>query len=102
MRKFLLTTSWDDGAEKDLKLAEVLQKYNIPATFYIPIKNSERRVLDREKIREIGKECEIGGHSYSHVDLTKVSEGGLREEIIKGKNELEEIIGRRVVTFAYP
>ncbi len=33
--KKIVTTSWDDGHKLDLKLAHLLQKYNMPATFYV-------------------------------------------------------------------
>ena len=40
----IITTSWDDGHPLDFKLAELLNKYNLKGTFYIPRSNAEHRV----------------------------------------------------------
>jgi peptidoglycan/xylan/chitin deacetylase (PgdA/CDA1 family) len=42
MDKAVVTTSWDDGHPLDLKLAELLKKYDVPATLYMPMDNPER------------------------------------------------------------
>lgn len=98
----LITTSWDDGHPLDLKLAKLLKRYNIPATFYIPMKNQERKTLTPDQIKEIAKDFDIGGHTYSHVNLIGLPKGKAYEEIIKGKECLEEIIGREIQSFCYP
>ncbi len=38
MNKVYFTTSWDDGSIYDMRLAELLLKYGLKATFYIPLK----------------------------------------------------------------
>lgn len=48
MDKAIVTTSWDDGHPSDLKLAELLKRYDVPATFYIPIDNRERVKMSSE------------------------------------------------------
>ncbi len=55
MDRVIITTSWDDGHPLDLKLAELLQRYAIPATFYIPIDNIERQGMNTQEIREIAQ-----------------------------------------------
>ena len=70
MQKAIVTTSWDDGHPLDLKLAELLGKYNIPGTFYIPPENSERECLTPEGIHELSQYVDIGGHTLRHVCLT--------------------------------
>ena len=102
MGKFLVTTSWDDGSVYDLCLAELLSKYEIPATFYIPIKNPERMVLEIREIRAIGERFEIGGHTENHKVLTNISLKEAKREIINGKKKLEDIIGREITSFCYP
>ena len=37
----IVTTSWDDGHKLDLKLAKLLKKYGVPATFYIAPNNRQ-------------------------------------------------------------
>ena len=85
MDKAIITTSWDDGHPLDLRLAKLLQKYNVPATFYISIDSVERQGMNPQEIREIAKSFDVGGHTYHHVDLTRVSLGEAGPEIVEGK-----------------
>ena len=102
MSECLVTTSWDDGAEEDLRLAELLQKYDIPATFYIPQSNPERLVISPADIRLLAKDFEIGSHTATHSVLTQVSLDVAWEEVRKGKAYLEDVVGKEVAVFAYP
>jgi peptidoglycan/xylan/chitin deacetylase (PgdA/CDA1 family) len=102
MDKAVVTTSWDDGHPLDLKLAELLQKYDVPATFYIPIDNIERECMNPQQIREIARSFDIGGHTYHHLALTKISLQEVEKEVVEGKKRLEDIIGREVISFCYP
>ena len=97
-----LITSWDDGYPLDLKVAGLLSKYNVPGIFYVPISNPERKIMTRRQIRELSSTFEIGAHTYSHVDLTRLSPKMAEEEIISGKKELENIIGKKIEKFCYP
>lgn len=98
VKKLLVTTSWDDGSKEDLKLAELLNKYEIPATFYI----SSDKLLGDKGVRALSREFEIGGHGLAHKDLSKVSLKIAEKEISKNKCELENITGKSVRSFAYP
>jgi peptidoglycan/xylan/chitin deacetylase (PgdA/CDA1 family) len=101
--KIYFTTSWDDGSKYDLKLAELLQKYNIQGTFYVPIKNNERNdILSKNEISEISEYFEIGGHTYSHEVLTSLSLDEVRIEITTGKSEMENILGKEIRSFCFP
>src|SRR3989304_6708777 len=102
MKQFFVTTSWDDGSIYDLRLAELLSKYEMPATFYIPINNPERKMMKFREIRAIGDGFEIGGHTENHKVLTGISLKEAKREISEGKKMLEDIIGREVTSFCYP
>lgn len=102
MDEAIVTTSWDDGHPLDLKLAELLKKYDIPATFYVPIDNVERECMSTSQINEVARSFDIGGHGYHHVDLTGIPLKEAEAEIREAKGRLEEIIGRDVVCFCYP
>jgi peptidoglycan/xylan/chitin deacetylase (PgdA/CDA1 family) len=102
MNRVIITTSWDDGHPLDLKLAELLRRYHIPATFYIPSENKARETLTPTQVREIAKDFDVGGHTYSHVNLTELPAEKAYEEIRKGKEYLEETIGREIQSFCYP
>lgn len=45
---------------------------------------------------------EIGGHTYSHPILSSLQEKDAREEIYRGKAELQEILESPIRFFAYP
>lgn len=102
MKEAIITTSWDDGNPLDLKLAELLKKYDVPATFYIPIVYEKRGCMTPQQVREIARSFDIGSHSNHHVRLSKISPEEAETEVMEGKKRLEEIIGREVSSFAYP
>ena len=80
----------------------MLEKYDIPATFYIPIERVKRVCMNPDEIREIGGSFDIGGHTYHHVKLPRVSIEEAEKEIVEGKRRLEEITGRELLSFCYP
>jgi peptidoglycan/xylan/chitin deacetylase (PgdA/CDA1 family) len=102
MEKAIITTSWDDGHPLDLKLAELLSKYNIPGTFYVPIERVKRGCMSPDEIREISRSFDVGGHTYHHVKLPQVSPREAESEVVDGKTVLEEIIDRQLSSFCYP
>ena len=94
-----IRSSWDDGKLLDFKLADLLRKYEMPATFYIP-NNCE---LSNQEIYRLSSEFEIGGHTVNHFqDLKKLSDPDLAFEIANNKIYLEKIIGKRIYKFCYP
>jgi peptidoglycan/xylan/chitin deacetylase (PgdA/CDA1 family) len=100
----VFTTSWDDGSVHDLRLAEILAKYGVKGTFYIPLRNSERDhdILSSGDILRISKSFEVGGHTFSHVVLTMLSDRNAESEIKEGKKALEDIIGCGLESFCFP
>ncbi|MFA5770297.1 MAG: polysaccharide deacetylase family protein [Patescibacteria group bacterium] len=97
-----ITFSIDDGDPLDLKIAKILSDNNKKAIFYIPIKKRGSKKMANKEIRSLSNQFEIGGHTYNHIDLTKVSLEKARQEIIDGKNALEDIIGKKIRSFAFP
>lgn len=45
---------------------------------------------------------EIGSHTLSHPDLTKISDNGVKSELSESKTALEAIIGKKIISFCYP
>lgn len=97
-----LTFSIDDGHPKDLETADLLSKYGLKATFYIPATNPERPVMSASQIRTVAQTFEVGAHTYNHKTLTRLPLQTLRAEIQDGKKWLEDIIGSEVISFCYP
>ena len=96
-----VTTSWDDGTVTDIRLAELLYKYKVKGTFYIS-RCREQKLLSESNIIEISKEFEIGCHTISHHDLTKLLPPVMVGEIGDSKKYLENLLSHRVRMFCYP
>lgn len=97
-----ITTSWDDGHPLDCKLAELLVQYGLKATFYIPIRNGSREILDAGQIQSLSACFEIGGHTLSHCDLRATPDHVSRNEIAQCKNALEQITSVPCRSFCFP
>jgi hypothetical protein len=99
----VVTSSWDDGHPLDLRLAELLQRYKMPATFYVPVRNGALPVLGARDIRAVaGMGMEIGSHTVNHTVLTGLPSARVRTELRESKCILEDIIGQPVSSFCYP
>jgi len=102
-RPRIVTTSWDDGDRRDLRLAEILRGRAIRGTFYVPIDPYRSPALSHSELRALSSEgFEIGAHGYSHKHLWKLSSQELAEEITPCKPILEDILGTEVRMFCYP
>jgi len=63
-----------------------------------------RRVLDLDEVRTLAASdaFEFGAHTRTHPRLSELPVDRQREEIVGGKSSLEELLGERISTFAYP
>lgn len=100
MDKIIITTSWDDNHEENIKLAELLTKYQVKGTFYLTKFAKEN--LEPSEIKEISLSQEIGAHTLNHVKLTEIFLTEAQAEISGSKDYLESIIGSEIKMFAYP
>ena len=97
------TTSWDDGAPQDERLADLLARHGVQGTFYIPRTNQEGRpVLPDSSLRRIAQRFEIGGHTHDHVFLNTVDPQVAQRQIIDGKSALQDAVGSSLNGFCYP
>lgn len=103
-----IKSSWDDGCEEDMRLAELLNKYEIPGIFYIPSKwilhnhKEGRDALTTGQVMELDKAFEIGSHSINHPMLTRIPIEEAKREIVESKISLEQLLGHEVDSFCYP
>ena len=89
--KFIALT-FDDGPNHNTeKILNILNKYNIKATFFILGKN----IKGNEKIISMLYEngMQIGNHTYNHKLLTRLKQERIEEEINETDEEIEKIIG---------
>ncbi len=98
---FAMTTSWDDGHPLDLRIAELLSKYGLKGTFYVPLENT-RPTLSSEQIFELSSAFEIGAHTVHHLVLTTLPKNRALSEITESKSRLQEITGKPCPAFCFP
>lgn len=99
----VVTTSWDDGAVHDDRLAQLLHRFGLKGTFYIPlsVKGQTVSVSSRaDALLPLG--MEIGAHTLTHPNLEHLDDAELSREISGSKEALEQIIGQSVTSFCYP
>jgi peptidoglycan/xylan/chitin deacetylase (PgdA/CDA1 family) len=71
--------------------------------FGISEKLDEPGRLRREQVRAMANGgMDIGSHSASHADLRALGPAEREREIAGSKHELEALLGRPVLAFAYP
>ena len=102
MEKVIVTTSWDDGHQLDLKLSHLLKKYHLAGTFYIPQGYPVEPGLTDGQIKKISADFEIGGHGLTNQRLTKISLKEAEKEISQSKKYLENLSVSPIKMFAYP
>lgn len=99
----VFTCSFDDGHPSDMKLAELLVKNGLSATFFIPIRNREGLpVMSTGQLRELARQFEIGSHTLDHCYLRTVDRDEAVRQITEGKKNLEDQLGSEVHGFCYP
>ena len=81
-------------------ILNILEKYNVKATFFIVGWIAEKHP---ELVREISKRGhEIGCHSYKHQRIHTFTEEAFKEDTRKAKEIIEDISGRQVVGYRAP
>ncbi len=101
-----IVLTFDDGYRDFYTDAyPILKKYNAKAIAYIvPGFLNQPNNLDKSQLDEIAKDglVEIGAHTIHHVYLKSIPIVRATEEIVVSKRQLEQEIGKRVLSFAYP
>ncbi len=98
-----VTVSVDDGHPLDLKVAALLARHGLRATFYLPVINREGPpVMSAAQARALAGRFEIGAHTLSHRFLAGLDASTAWREIHDGKRALEDQLGQPVEGFCYP
>ena len=78
--KPMVALTFDDGPGKDTdRLLEALKKYNARATFFMLGNNAKNYGSVIKKMKDMN--CELGNHSTTHAQLTKLSAEAIKKEI---------------------
>jgi len=97
--------TFDDGDTSVYETAfPIMQKYGLTGVVYIVGNYQDTDgYMTSTQIKELAAAgWEVGSHSRSHRDLTKLDALILRQEIIQARKELEKATGVQALTFAYP
>lgn len=96
-----ITTSWDDGHPLDGRVAELLARYELRGTFYVP-RFAENGTMTAAQLRELSSAFEIGAHTLHHLVLTGATEQQARSEIVDSRSWVEECTGQPCPMFCPP
>ncbi|MDV3426254.1 MAG: polysaccharide deacetylase family protein [Bacillota bacterium] len=99
-KKIALTFDVNWGDNNIDEILDILDKYDIKASFFIIGKWAEENKTEVIKLYERGQE--IGNHSYSHKYFSRISKENMRSEIVKCDNVIEKIIGIKPYLFRFP
>lgn len=108
-RQAAVSLTFDDGLADDYFLiAPQLNRLGMHGTFWICASNIGTD--DNYSLRLTWDQCremaaaghEISNHSWSHPNLTKLTEEQIREEVKSNDDAIERELGARPVTFCYP
>ena len=100
----IVTTSWDDGDPRDLRVAELLRARGLSGTFYVlPRGYNGKRRLDRVELESLAAGgLEVGAHGLTHATLTDLRPEEITREVRICREELEDILRKEVPMFCYP
>jgi len=91
--------TFDDGPYIfDEALLDYLASVGVKATFFVNGKNVMKIYSEEgQKIikRMVNEGHEVASHTYTHADLTTLSENGIKEEITELEIALQDIIGKK-------
>ncbi|WP_394214845.1 polysaccharide deacetylase family protein [Brachybacterium vulturis] len=88
-----LALTFDDGPSPETtpRLLDILAEHQVRATFFVL--GSQARAFPEILARQIAEGHEVANHSWSHPDLTSLSEDALREEVVRTNEAIEEVTG---------
>jgi peptidoglycan/xylan/chitin deacetylase (PgdA/CDA1 family) len=112
----LCALTFDDGTIDHAEiLPKLLERLDVPATLYVcpglvgrpnPFlrPGADLRFMTADELRSVAQNprIEVGSHTRTHVVLADATEEEAYAEMSASKTDLEALIGKAVLTFAYP
>ena len=114
-KKKAVTFSFDDGTTQDIRLVDILNKYQLKGTFFLNSAQfglkwnlmSEGCLVNHEKIKpeqvkDLYRGHEVAGHTLAHINLTRVNDEEIARQVQQDLDNLSMLCGYEVVGTAYP
>ena len=115
-KKKAVTFSFDDGVTQDIRLIDLMNKYNLKGTFNL---NSElfakKGMLTRpdgsriahykvhpEDVKVIYEGHEVAVHTLTRPNLTQLEDSEVIRQVETDRLNLSELVGYEVIGMAYP
>ena len=99
-KKVALT--FDDGPDRAYtpKILDILKRYDVPATFFVVGVNAN---INTDILKRIYREGnEIGVHTYTHPDVSAITQRQFKLELDASQRLIESVLGRRSLLFRPP
>lgn len=107
MAKKYVCLSFDDGPNNVAgdntmdRMLDILEKYGVPASFFLignKITEENKKVIQRA----IDMGCDIQNHTWTHPDMTKLSNEQIIQEYNQCDKAIEELTGKKAEFFRPP
>lgn len=114
-KKKAVTFSYDDGVVQDIRLIQLLNKYNLKCTFNLnsgllgragTLMCQGQRIahykVQPQDVKYIYDGHEVAAHTLTHPRLTELAQEEIVRQVSKDREALSELAGYDVVGMAYP
>lgn len=98
MVSFIVNVAW--GNEYLPDILAVLKKHHVKASFFLEGRWTQKNPDLAKMIVDAGHE--VGNHSYSHPDMSKIGSAQINRELKKTNDVIEATTGKTVTWFAPP
>ncbi len=98
----MVAFTFDDGPRDTITdlVLDVCEQYGVRATFFIKGDNIATHPNQLKRMLALG--CEIGNHTWTHVNVETLSPSEMRDEIGKVNDEILDLFGYRIKLFRPP
>jgi peptidoglycan-N-acetylglucosamine deacetylase len=85
----------------DARIPAILRSLRVPATLFVGGGWAER---ERLELADLARDplFEIANHSFHHPHLTRLTDDGIRSELVRAGEEIAKVTGRRPTLFRAP
>lgn len=99
-KQVIFTFDGGSGAESGEAILSTLKKHGVIGTFFLTGKFAEENT---ELVKEIAREGhEIFNHTYFHPDLTTMSEEGIKNELTRADEAIQNLTGKSTKPYFRP